>query len=106
MLSSGGTKRSLKMEAASCSTTGPGLGLDGPSLSIPDSSFDPLRDDRSLNRLDFLSELSMPGEAGVSTKESLLSCYICDFSCHHIPLCASYTAYHLGIFTNDNYINI
>lgn len=72
MLSSGGTKRSLKMEAASCSTTGPGLGLDGLSLSIPDSSFDPLRDDRSLNRLDFLSEPSMPGEAGGIDKRKLV----------------------------------
>lgn len=43
----------------------------GPSLSIPDSSLDPLRDDRSLNRLGFLSEPL--GEAGVSTKNV---CYI------------------------------
>lgn len=56
MLSSGGTNCSLKMEAASCSTTGLRLGLEGPSRSIPDSSLDPLRDERSLNRLDFLSE--------------------------------------------------
>lgn len=62
MLSSGGTNRSLKTEGFSCSTTGKCLGLDGPSRSIPDSSFDPLRDERSLNLLDFLSEPL--GEAG------------------------------------------
>lgn len=62
MLRSGGTNRSLKMEVASCSTTGIGLGLDGPSRSMPDSSLDPLRDERSLNRRDFLSEPL--GEAG------------------------------------------
>ena len=64
MLSSGGINRSLKMEVASCSTTGLCLGLHGPSRSTPDSSLDPLREDRSLNRLDFLSEPL--GEAGVS----------------------------------------
>lgn len=60
MLSSGGTNLSLKMGAASWSTTGPCLGLDGLS------SLDTLRDDRSLNRLDFLSEPL--GEARVLRK--------------------------------------
>lgn len=60
MLRSGGTNRSLKTEVASCSTTGQCFGLEGPSRS----SLDPLRDDRSLNRLSFLSEEL--GEAGVS----------------------------------------
>lgn len=67
MLRSGGTNRSLKIEGASCSTTGPCLGLDGPSRSIPDSSLDPLRDDRSLNLLDFFSEPL--GEAWLSKKK-------------------------------------
>lgn len=64
MLRSGGTNCSLKTEVASFSTTGQCFGLEGPSRSIPDSSLDPLRDDRSLNRLSFLSEEL--GEAGVS----------------------------------------
>ena len=68
MLISGGTNRSLKMEVASCSTTGTCLGLDGPSRSIPDSSLDPLRDDRSLKRLDFLSE---PLGEAVGSRESV-----------------------------------
>lgn len=45
--------------------------MDGPCLSIPDSSLDPLRDERSLNRFGFLSEPL--GEAGVSTENV---CYI------------------------------
>lgn len=45
------------MEGTSCSTTVRGLGLADPSLSGPASSLEPLRDDdRSLKRLDFLSE--------------------------------------------------
>lgn len=55
---------SLKVEVASCSTTGWDFGLEGPSSSIPDSPLDPLRDDRSLNRFEVLSE--EPGEAGLS----------------------------------------
>lgn len=56
MLSSGGTNWSLKTEVTPCSTTEPNLGLDGPSRSIPDSSFDPPRDERSRKRLAFFSE--------------------------------------------------
>ena len=82
MLRSGGTNRSLKMEGASWSTTGPRLGLAGTSRSIPDSSLDPLRDDRSLKRLDFLSEPL--GEAKVREKQYLLNCWVIyDFSCYH-----------------------
>lgn len=68
MLSSGATKHSLKTDDASCSTTGPGLGLGVLPFSIPDSSFDALRDDSSLNRLGFLSELSIPGEVGEAAR--------------------------------------
>lgn len=64
MLRSGGTNCSLKTGVASRSTTGPCLGLEGPSRSDPHSSLDPLRDDRSRNLLSFLSELL--GEAGLS----------------------------------------
>lgn len=64
MLRSGWMNLSLKIEVASCSTTGGDFGLEGHSSSVPDSTLDPLRDDRSLNRLGVLSE--EPGEAGVS----------------------------------------
>lgn len=67
MLRSGWMNRSLKVEVASCCTTGGDFGLEGPSSSIPDSPLDPLRDDRSLNRFGVL--LEELGEAGVSKKK-------------------------------------
>ena len=74
MLSSGGTKRSLKMEAASRSTTDGDLRLDGladPSLCSPASSLELLRDDIILKRLDFLSEPSMEGESEIIAQNNL-----------------------------------
>ena len=57
MLSSGGTKCSLKMEV-SCSTTGlVGLGVSGPSLEALRGD-----DDSSLKRLGFLSNSSLAAE--------------------------------------------
>ena len=74
MLSSGGTKRSLKMEAASRSTTDGDLRQDGladPSLCSPASSLELLRDDIILKRLDFLSEPSMEGESEIIAQNNL-----------------------------------
>ena len=74
MLRSGGTKRSLKMEAASRSTTEGELrlaGLADPSLCSPASSLELLRDDIILKRLDFLSELSFEGESKAIGQNSL-----------------------------------
>lgn len=72
MLRSGGTNCSLKMDGASWSTMVTFLGLDSPSRSWQDSSLDALRDDRSLNRLDFLSEAL--GETR-SVNRKCLSCH-------------------------------
>ena len=74
MLSLGGTKRSLKMEAASRSTTEGDLrlaGLADPSLCSPTSSLELLRDDIILKRLDFLSEPSLDGESKVVGQNKL-----------------------------------
>jgi len=76
MLSSGGTNRSLKMEAASRSTTDGDLKLDGlagPSLSLcsPASSLELPRDDIILKRLDFLSEPPLAGESKVIRQDNM-----------------------------------
>lgn len=95
MLRSGGTNCSLKMGGASCSTTGPCFGLKGASRSNPDSSLDPLRDDRSLNRLGFLSEPL--GEAGESEENKM--CFILLLLWNQLPT-------HISLFISNPSTNL